>query len=283
MDSKLREKEDIRRNRQATGGGVRSLLNGGAAATGAVAALLSALFVATACPSKQPAQPAVSNNADDGSRHSSVHPQPRESHLDQRSPRLANSDEARAAAPGASGEDVLIVYLSRTDNTKAVAEIIHDEVGGTPVELKLKTPYPEDYDAIVAQVDRENETGYLPPLATQIEDMPRYETVFLGFPTWDMQLPPPMKSFLNQYALGGKTLIPFNTNGGYGVGSSFQDVKERAPEATVLEGFTVEGGYEKKGIHLAIKGERKEEVRASVRKWLRSIDWLPARNSEEGR
>lgn len=58
---------------------------------------------------------------------------------------------------------VLIVYLSRTGNTEAIAEMIHNEVGGTMVELELETPYPEDYDAIVAQVDRENETGYLPP------------------------------------------------------------------------------------------------------------------------
>ena len=109
--------------------------------------------------------------------------------------------------------NVLIVYLSRTNNTEAVAEIIQNEVGGTMVELELENPYPEDYDAIVAQVDRENETGYLPPLKTTIENFQKYDTVFLGFPTWDMQLPPPMKSFLNQYDLSGKTVIPFNTKG----------------------------------------------------------------------
>lgn len=167
--------------------------------------------------------------------------------------------------------NVLIVYLSRTENTKAVAEIIQEQVGGTMVALELETPYPEDYKAIVAQVDRENETRYLPPLKTSIENIQGYDTVFLGFPTWDMQLPPPMKSFLNQYDLSGKTVIPFNTNGGYGVGSSFETVEDLCPGADILEGFSMKGGLERDGVFLAIKDERREEARAEVVEWLRSI------------
>ena len=53
---------------------------------------------------------------------------------------------------------VLIVYLSRTNNTKAIAEFIHQKVGGTMVALELETPYPADYNATVEQVARENET-----------------------------------------------------------------------------------------------------------------------------
>jgi hypothetical protein len=58
-------------------------------------------------------------------------------------------------------DKVLIVYLSRTNNTKAIAEIIHDYVGGKLVALELEKPYPENYKATVDQVARENETGYL--------------------------------------------------------------------------------------------------------------------------
>lgn len=175
-------------------------------------------------------------------------------------------------AQGNSGsEELLIIYLSRTGNTEAVAEIIRDEVGGDRVELELKTPYPKDYDAIVAQVDRENERGYLPALKTQIENIQNYETVFIGFPTWDMQLPPPMKSFLNEYDLSGKTLIPFNTNGGYGLGSSIRKIEELCPDSTILESFSVRGGLERDGIYLDIKGDRREEVRAKAMEWLRNI------------
>lgn len=172
------------------------------------------------------------------------------------------------------GKETLIVYLSRTGNTEAVAEMIQELAGGHRVPLELETPYPEDYETIVAQVDRENDTGYLPPLATTFPDIQAYDTVFLGFPTWDMQLPPPMKSFLSQYDMTGKTVIPFNTNGGYGVGSSFQDVSDLATGARIREGFSVRGGLERDGIYLAIEGDRREEVRSQVRDWLNRIGLL---------
>jgi flavodoxin len=169
---------------------------------------------------------------------------------------------------------VLIVYLSRTNNTKAVAEFIYEDIGGTLLPLELERPYPDDYRKIVDQVARENETGYLPPLKTKIEQIEQYDVVFIGFPTWGMQLPPPMKSFLKEHNLKGKTVVPFNTNAGYGVGSSFVTVKELCPDSTVLEGFTTTGGIERDGIYLAIKDQRAREVRSQVRDWLTRIEVL---------
>jgi len=175
------------------------------------------------------------------------------------------------AQPQSGERKVLIVYLSRTNNTKAIAEIIHDEVGGTMIPLELETPYPADYRAIVQQVVRENETGYLPPLKTRIDSIEQYGIVFLGFPTWGMRLPPPVKSFLRQYSLRGKTVIPFNTNAGYGEGSSFQTVRELCRQCTVLEGFVTRGGVERDGQYLVIKGTRAEEARKEVESWLKKI------------
>ena len=169
---------------------------------------------------------------------------------------------------------ILIVYLSRTNNTKTVADIIHEKVGGKLVSLELQTPYPADYHATVQQVVRENETGYLPPLKTVIDGPDQYDVVFVGFPTWDMKLPPPMKSFLHQYSFRGKTIIPFNSNGGYGPGSTFQTVRELCPQSTVLQGFSTRGGLERDGQLLAIKDARAEEVRTEVENWLRTIGML---------
>lgn len=166
---------------------------------------------------------------------------------------------------------VLIVYLSRTNNTKAVAEIIQRNVGGKLVALEVLIPYPANYQAMVQQVVQENETGFLPSLETQIDNIQQYDVVFVGFPTWGMQLPPPMKSFLGQYDLQDKTVIPFNTNGGYGVGSSFQTVAELCPNSRLLEGFTTGGGLERDGKLLVIKGEKVNEVEANVRKWLKKL------------
>lgn len=173
--------------------------------------------------------------------------------------------------PNIDPERTLIIYLSRTQNTKAVAEIIHKNIGGTLIALELENPYPEHYQTTVNQVAEENRTGYLPPLKTMIDNIEKYDTVFIGFPTWGMQLPPPMKSFFNQYDLRGKTIVPFNTNGGYGLGSSFETVKQLCPNSTVLEGFSTKGGVERDGILYVMEGEKEKQVQADVKKWLQRI------------
>lgn len=173
-----------------------------------------------------------------------------------------------------SSDKILIVYLSRTNNTKALADMIHKEVGGKLVELELENPYPENYRAIVAQVAKENESGFLPPLKTKITDLDQYDVVFLGFPTWGMQLPPPIKSFLQEYEFSGKTVIPFNTNAGYGIGSGFETVKELCSECQILEEFSTKGGIERDGILFVMEGEKEVEVRQEVKKWLEQIGLL---------
>ena len=90
---------------------------------------------------------------------------------------------------------ILIVYLSRTKSTKAIAEIIQKNIGGSLIELELVKPCPENYKATVQQLVEENAKRFLPPLKTKIDSPQNYDVIFIGFPTWDMQMPPPVKSF----------------------------------------------------------------------------------------
>lgn len=173
--------------------------------------------------------------------------------------------------PAAAEQKVLIVYLSRTNNTKAVAELIHETVGGTLVAIEPERPYPVDYQATVQQVTRENETGYLPPLKTRVDRIEQYDVIFLGFPTWGMQLPPPVRSFLKQHDLSGKTVIPFNTHAGYGVGSGFREVKQLSLKGSVLEGLSIKGGIERDGVLFVMGGEKEEQAKTEVRSWLERI------------
>jgi flavodoxin len=166
---------------------------------------------------------------------------------------------------------ILIVYLSRTNNTKTIAEIIQKNVGGKLVALELEKPYTENYRETVEQVVHENESGYLPPLKTKIDSIEKYDIVFVGFPTWDMQMPPPMKSFLHLYDLRNKIVIPFNTNAGYGVGSGFETVKELCPKSKVLEGFEIKAVAERDGQYLVIKDEKAKQAEKEVKKWLQKI------------
>jgi flavodoxin len=188
--------------------------------------------------------------------------------------RPSNTTDPTPAAAPAPGNKILVAYLSRTGNTREIAKQIQQLVGGDLIEIETVRPYPADYQTTVQQVARENETGYLPPLRTKIERIDQYNVVFLGFPTWGMQLPPPMKSFLSQYSFKGKTIIPFNSNAGYGVGSSFVTVKDLCRECNVLDGFTTTGGIERDGVLLSIKDERANEVRSQVRDWLKRIGVL---------
>ena len=166
---------------------------------------------------------------------------------------------------------ILIVYLSRTNNTKVVAELIQTKVGGDLVALELLKPYPTDYKTTVAQVAKENESGYLPPLKTQIDNIAQYDIVFVGFPTWGMQLPPPVKSFLKQYDLSGKTVVPFNTNAGYGVGSCFQTLESLCANSKILDGFEIKGGIERDGVLFVMEGKKAAEAYKLLSNWLKKI------------
>jgi ABC-type branched-subunit amino acid transport system ATPase component len=86
-----------------------------------------------------------------------------------------------------------------------------------------------------------------------------------------MQLPPPMKSFLKHNDLRGKTIVPFNTNAGYGIGSTFQTVKELAPNSTILEGFSTRGGIERDGVLFVMKGEKEKQAKEEIKTWLKKI------------
>src|SRR5688572_27576298 len=72
---------------------------------------------------------------------------------------------------------ILIVYLTRTGNTEAIAKMIRQKTGGDLTALELETPYPKDYQTTVKQVADETEKGFLPPLKTKI-DLQKYQTIF---------------------------------------------------------------------------------------------------------
>ncbi|MFV0592802.1 MAG: flavodoxin family protein, partial [Draconibacterium sp.] len=90
-------------------------------------------------------------------------------------------------------------------------------------------------------------------------------------PTWGMRLPPPMKTFLTKYDLSGKTVVPFNTNAGYGLGSSLETVEELCSNSSITEAFTVRGGIERDGILFVMEGEKATQVNEQVKSWLQRI------------
>ena len=75
-----------------------------------------------------------------------------------------------------------------------------------------------------------------------------------------------------QCNLSGKTMVQFNTNASYGVGSSFHTVKEPCPNCTVLDGFKIEGGAERDGMYFVMKGQKATEAEKEVKNWLKKLN-----------
>lgn len=147
---------------------------------------------------------------------------------------------ARNSATKASDKS-LVLYYSLSGNTKRVANLLHDLVGGDIAEIKTVRPYPDDFHAVVEQAREERRTHFLPPIHPLDLNWQDYDTIYLGFPIWGNTIPQPMATFLSQNNLAGKTIIPFCTHDGYGVGRSFQVVEEYCPDAAIRSGFDMVG------------------------------------------
>jgi len=162
---------------------------------------------------------------------------------------LADGAEATSAAtPGAAQvrPRTLVAYLSRSGNTRVLAGVIHRAEPSDLFEIRPARAYPDDYFDTVAQARQERDRGDLPPLHRPLPAMDRYDKLYLGFPVWGETLPAPVRSFLSQLDLQGKTVVPFITHGGYGVGQSTADLARRAKGAAVQPPLVMEADQERR-------------------------------------
>jgi len=143
--------------------------------------------------------------------------------------------------------------------TRAVANHIHDIIGGDMVEVETVVPYPDTYEEVIRAAPDELANDFRPELKTKVNNMDEYDTLIVGTPIWGSHLAPAMKSFLASYDLSGKTIAPFCTHGGSGTAQSVNDIRSVCPEnITILES-------------LAIYGNRAGSSRNDVEKWLDRI------------
>lgn len=168
-----------------------------------------------------------------------------------------------SAAPGRDFGRVLIVYWSRTGNTRTVAEAIRSIVPGDLFELKTTHTYPAAYRPTTDQAKREQEENFRPTLAADVADIDRYDTVFLGFPNWWSTMPMAFFTFLETHRLAGKTVVPFCTHEGSRLGASVDDIRRLCPQAKLLDGIALRGGE---------AGYAKTDAaRTEVASWLRRL------------
>jgi len=148
--------------------------------------------------------------------------------------------------PAESTARTLVAYFSRSGNTRVIAGLIHRSMPSDLFEILPATDYPADYLETVAQARQERDDGIEPALRTTLADIARYDTVYLGFPIWGETAPPVIRSLLSRHDMSGKTIVPFITHGGYGVGSSLRVLARHAPRARILDAFVMEADQERR-------------------------------------
>ncbi len=139
-----------------------------------------------------------------------------------------------------TGASIIVDNGTRRGTTEVVARYIQTTVGGDLYLIETSAPYPTEFDDVRDQNHAEQAAGILPALKNRIENMEQYDVIFIGYPNWALNVPQAILSFLAAYDFSGKTVVPFCTHDGYGVGNSYRSVQNAVSGANVLEGIAIE-------------------------------------------
>ncbi len=136
---------------------------------------------------------------------------------------------------------ILVAYFSATGTTKALAEYAADAMGADLYEIVPEEPYTDDdlnySDRNTRATVEQNDKNVRPAISGSVENMEQYEIVFLAFPIWWGEEPRIMDTFVEAYDFSGKTVVPFCTSGGSGIGSSGRNMQSLSTgDATWLGG-----------------------------------------------
>jgi len=126
-------------------------------------------------------------------------------------------------------------------NTEVIAKMIQKIVRGDLFYIESVTAYPKDYAETTEVAKNELRSKARPKLTGQVQNMKAYDVIFLGYPNWWGTMPMPVYTFLESYDLSGKTIVPFCTHEGSGMGRSEKDIAKACPKSTVLEGLAIHG------------------------------------------
>lgn len=165
-----------------------------------------------------------------------------------------NKDETTAEKNNNTDKNgkTLVVYFSATGTTKAVAEKIAEYTKADIYEIKAKTPYTDadlDYNDSDSRTTKEqNDKTVRPEISSKKLKLDGYSTIYIGFPIWWGEEPRIMDTFVESYDFSGKTMIPFCTSGGSGIGSSGDNLKANAKSGDWKQGERFEIGTDKETI-----------------------------------
>jgi flavodoxin len=126
-------------------------------------------------------------------------------------------------------------------NAEVIAKKIRELTGSDMFQIKTVKSYPDDYTETTNVAKEELRRNARPELTETIDDMDSYDVIYLGYPNWYGTIPMAVFTFLESYDFSGKTIIPYCTHEGSGMGSSERDIKKLCPSAKVLSGLAIAG------------------------------------------
>ncbi|MDD2972057.1 MAG: flavodoxin [Lachnospiraceae bacterium] len=140
---------------------------------------------------------------------------------------------------------ILVAYFSASGVTAKVAKKLAEAVGADLFEIEPESPYTS---ADLNWTDKKsrssvemNDPAFRPAIAGKVDGMEQYEVVFVGFPIWWYVAPTIINTFLESYDFSGKTIIPFATSGGSGMGKTNERLAPSCPGASLLKGKMLNG------------------------------------------
>lgn len=124
-------------------------------------------------------------------------------------------------------------------NTEFVAMIISKWTKGDLFAIKTQKTYPAHHQDLIDEAKREADSNERPRLSTHVKNIGDYDIVFVGYPNWWYDMPMAIYSFLDEYDLKGKTVIPFVTHGGSRFSESVETIRKLKKDSRVIEGPSV--------------------------------------------
>ena len=152
----------------------------------------------------------------------------------------------------------LVAYFSASGVTARAAKEVAAAVGADLYEIRPEQPYTASdldwMDKRSRSTLEMNDPACRPAIAEPVEQMEQYDTVFVGFPVWWYVEPRIVDTFLESYDFSGKTLIPFATSGGSGIGKAEKSLQEYCPDAVWKKGQLLNGSGAAEWAARAVKG-----------------------------
>lgn len=151
-------------------------------------------------------------------------------------------------------KNILVAYFSASGVTAKAAKNLADTIEVELFEIKPTIPYTEAdlnwNDKNSRSSIEMNNPDSRPDISEKLPDIEKYDIIFIGFPIWWYVAPTIINTFLESYDFSGKTIIPFATSGGSGMGKTNEKLKPSCPDAVLLPGKMLNGLQSKDELDL---------------------------------